>query len=70
MFTYGYPLIISHIVTPWYLTSCFSLLNQNGVTPLIAAAYQGHASVVTLLLNANADVNHADQVRRHSTENV
>lgn len=70
MFTYGYPLITSHLITPWYLTPCFSILNQNGVTPLTAGAYQGHASVVTLLLNAKADVNHADQVRRHPTENV
>ena len=33
------------------------------MTPLIAAAIRGHTSVVTLLLDAKADVNHADDVR-------
>jgi hypothetical protein len=34
------------------------------------AASEGHASVVTLLLNAKADVKLADHVSHHSTENA
>jgi ankyrin repeat protein len=46
-------------------SSCL-LLNQNGSTALIAAAIVGHESVATLLLDAKADVNHADNVRHSS----
>ena len=34
---------------------------QNGSASLILAAADGHASVVTLLLDAKADVNHVDE---------
>ena len=46
-----------------YLTLSCSTLNQYGSTAVHQAALAGHASVVTLLLDANADVNHAHQVR-------
>jgi hypothetical protein len=39
---------------------------QKGRTALIWAAAEGHSSVVKLLIDAKADVNHADHVR-HST---
>jgi Ankyrin repeat len=42
----------------WYL--------QIGMTPLILAASKGHASLVKSLLEAKADVNHADDVSRLS----
>lgn len=32
-------------------------INKNGITPLIAAALQGHPNIVRLLLDANADPN-------------
>ena len=38
-------------------------LTQNGQTALMVAASGGHTSVVTLLLDAKADVNLADNVR-------
>jgi ankyrin repeat protein len=37
--------------------------NQGGETALIEAAFAGHAPVVCLLLAAQANVNHADNVR-------
>ena len=37
--------------------------NQDGETALMAAAFAGHASVASLLLDAKADVNHSDNVR-------
>ena len=39
------------------------MLNQVGNTALISASGQGHASVVALLLDAKADVNHTNKVR-------
>lgn len=33
------------------------------MTALTTAAVEGHASVVKLLIDSNADVNHADNVR-------
>ena len=38
------------------------MLSQEGQTALILAANGGHASVVTLLLDAKADVDHFEQV--------
>ena len=35
---------------------------QFGVSPLISAALEGHESLVKLLLEAKADVNHPDNV--------
>ena len=46
-----------------YLTLCCSILNQYGSTAVHQAALAGHASVVTLLLDANADVHHTNMVR-------
>ena len=40
-----------------------SKLNQDGHTALSQALSRGHGSVVTLLLDARADVNLADKVR-------
>ena len=53
-----------------YLTLCCSTLNQYGSTAVHQAASKGHASVVTLLLDANADVNHAHQVRYTFSDHV
>ena len=44
------------------------MIIQNGSTSLIVAAIGGHASVVTLLLDAKADVDLADIVRHLSVE--
>jgi hypothetical protein len=41
----------------------YTMLGQDGTTALSAAARGGCAPVVALLLNAKADVNHADNVR-------
>jgi ankyrin repeat protein len=38
-------------------------LIQDGRTALTCAAAEGHSSVVKVLLDAKADVNHADNVR-------
>jgi ankyrin repeat protein len=38
------------------------LMNQNGISALISSAKRGFSSVVTLLLSAGADVNHASKV--------
>ena len=35
----------------------------DGETPLIMATSNGHYEIVRLLVNAGADVNHADEVR-------
>jgi ankyrin repeat protein len=40
------------------------LAKQDGTTALMWGALEGHVSVVTLLLSANADVNHADEVSK------
>jgi ankyrin repeat protein len=40
------------------------MLTQAGWTALIFAAAKGHASVVTLLLDAKVEVNLADNVRQ------
>jgi Ankyrin repeat len=45
------------------LTVLYSVPIQTGMTALMAAANKGHASVMTLLLDAKADVNLADCVR-------
>jgi ankyrin repeat protein len=42
------------------------MTNQKGSTALSEAAVEGHASVVTLLLGAKADVNHANNVSNNS----
>jgi hypothetical protein len=42
------------------------MLIQSGVTALIRSAGGGHLSVVTLLLDAKAIVDHADNVRHYS----
>jgi ankyrin repeat protein len=42
-----------------------SIKIQAGATALMSAAGGGHASLVTLLLDAKADVNHADNVRHY-----
>jgi ankyrin repeat protein len=47
---------------PWRKSSI--LTKQDGTTALMWGALEGHASVVTLLLSANADVNHADEVSK------
>lgn len=39
------------------------ILNQMGITPLIAGAGAGHTSTVTLLLDAKAVVDHPSIVR-------
>jgi ankyrin repeat protein len=41
-------------------------MNKDGLTALIEAAMSGHASVVRLLLSANADVNHVSNVSHSS----
>jgi ankyrin repeat protein len=43
------------------------MTNQKGSTALSEAAVEGHASVVTLLLSAKADVNHANHVSNNSS---
>jgi hypothetical protein len=47
------------------------IIDQNGVSALFEASAEGYESVVKLLLDAKADVNHADDVRhsicRHFT---
>ena len=42
------------------LTVLYSVPIQTGMTALMAAANKGHASVMTLLLDAKADANLAD----------
>jgi ankyrin repeat protein len=46
------------------LTMSFSVLVQNGGTALITAAQRGDATVVSLLLDAKADVDAANIVRQ------
>ena len=41
-----------------------SVLFQNGQTPLMAASSSGHLDVVKALIEARADVNAVDKVRR------
>ena len=45
------------------LTRHATMLNQDGFTALILASFGGYESVVTLLLDAKADVNSASLVR-------
>lgn len=40
-----------------------NLANKEGVTPLAAAAAEGHAMVSKILIVARADVNRRDNVR-------
>ena len=42
---------------------CYCCCMQDGSSALIAAAYEGHADVVTCLLSAGADVNVKNEVR-------
>lgn len=44
-------------------------MNQSGVTALMLASAGGHASVVALLLDANADVNLANIVSHFDVAN-
>jgi ankyrin repeat protein len=46
-------------------TTYMSIKIQAGATALISAAGGGHASVVTLLLDAKADLNQSDNVRSY-----
>ena len=52
----------------WYnYTNCsqygyWYLLNQDNATPLIWAAFGGHASVAKLLIDANADIDYSNSV--------
>ena len=46
-----------------YLTRHATMLNQGGHTALMLASFGGHTSVVTLLLDAEADANNATLVR-------
>jgi ankyrin repeat protein len=39
-----------------------------GISALIASAFLGHASLLTLLLTAKANVNHADNVSHLSLD--
>jgi ankyrin repeat protein len=45
-----------------WLADLYLILTQDGTTALIMAATKGHTSVATLLLDAKADANHADNV--------
>ena len=56
--------ITSHCTQP--ITVRFSILIQEGRTAIMTAANAGHASTVTLLLGAKADVSFVDNVS-HST---
>ena len=47
------------------LTLPVSPQGPDGETPLIMATSNGHYEIVRLLVNAGADVNHADEVRDH-----
>lgn len=49
-------------------TTLFSdtLVFQNGVTPLMAASFSGHADVVSTLIEANVDINQRDKVMSSS----
>ena len=57
---------LPYSVTTWHdvigWPSLYFKLTQDGTTALIMAAMKGHTSVVTLLLDAKADANHADNV--------
>jgi Ankyrin repeat len=70
---YNYILPVSHtdhdgvcIIILQYLS--YTMLGQDGTTALSAAARGGRAHVVALLLDAKADVNHADNVRHYAAE--
>ena len=51
-------------MTAWRSTQRRYIWIQDGDTALIVASYNGHASVVTLLLDAKAEVNLAEKVRQ------
>ena len=53
----------AHYVIPQCRRPYFTSTNQEGETALIKAALADEASVVTLLLDAKANVDHADNVR-------
>ena len=58
---------MDHLSPPHYLTvysclHCTSLPSQTGWTPLYYASWDGHVSVVKMLLKRGADINLADQV--------
>ena len=42
------------------------MMQQSGQTPLLVAAVGGHAEVVTLLLDAKADITYSDTVSQIS----
>ena len=44
--------------------------DAEGRTPLIAAAYMGHADIVRALLDAGARIDHADDDGKNSTGNI
>jgi ankyrin repeat protein len=53
----SYSIVIDHSIL-----NC-PTINQNGTTAIGIAAFEGHVSVVKLLLDAKADVNQANMVR-------
>jgi Ankyrin repeats (many copies) len=56
-------ILILHDITFKCLPRNCPILEQDGLTALMMASGKGHASVVTLLLDAKADVNLANNVR-------
>jgi ankyrin repeat protein len=60
--------MISPVFTCHHLIQLFNIvLYQAGKTPLMVAAGEGHAAVVTMLLDAKADVNKYTNVRYSPT---
>ena len=60
---HGHMYAISRYTLFIKLTRHAFIPDQNGTNALHSASAGGHLSVVTLLLDAKADVNHVDQVR-------
>jgi hypothetical protein len=58
----SFPFFISIYVPTTPLHCRAPPVDQDGVTPLIVAAYNGHTEVVKALLERGADVNIADEV--------